>query len=163
MKGIDYQRCGNLALVRECKETLQRGVKEIDKTTGQGKQIATTTITKRSFRSPILTKSTFSVVAVSGSSLGVLRVVSRWNHAHYGKTKRERILKKRTFLNKRMRAAPSRRVASLYLRTPPARSAFPRSYCHPTQPKCEKNDSKSKLFARFLAFVHFLLYLCSLK
>jgi len=31
MKGVDYQRCGNLALVRECKETLQRGVKEIDR------------------------------------------------------------------------------------------------------------------------------------
>ena len=31
MKGVDYQRCDNLALVRECKETLQRGVKEIDR------------------------------------------------------------------------------------------------------------------------------------
>ena len=30
MKGVDYQRCDILALVRECKETLQRGVKEID-------------------------------------------------------------------------------------------------------------------------------------
>ena len=31
MKGVDYQRCDILALVRECKETLQRGVKEIDR------------------------------------------------------------------------------------------------------------------------------------
>ena len=31
MKGIDYQRYDILALVRECKETLQRGVKEIDR------------------------------------------------------------------------------------------------------------------------------------
>ena len=76
-KDVDYQLCDILVLVRECKETLQRGVKEIDKATGQGKQIATTTTTKFSVRSPILIKSTFSVVAVSGSSLGVLRVVSR--------------------------------------------------------------------------------------
>ena len=34
MKGIDYQRCDILALVRECKETLQRGVKEIDRVMG---------------------------------------------------------------------------------------------------------------------------------
>ena len=30
MKGVDYQRFDILALVRECKEILQRGVKEID-------------------------------------------------------------------------------------------------------------------------------------
>ena len=39
MKGIDYQRCDILALVRECKETLQRGVKEIDRGIWQGRQI----------------------------------------------------------------------------------------------------------------------------
>ena len=31
MKGVDYQRCDILALVRECKETLQMGVKEVDR------------------------------------------------------------------------------------------------------------------------------------
>ena len=30
-KDVDYQRCDILALVRECKETLQRSVKEIDR------------------------------------------------------------------------------------------------------------------------------------
>ena len=40
----------------------------------------------------ILRKRTFSVLAISGSSQGVLRVVSRWNQAPHGETKRERIL-----------------------------------------------------------------------
>lgn len=35
-KGVDYQLCNIFALVRECKETLQRGVKEIDKGIGKG-------------------------------------------------------------------------------------------------------------------------------
>ena len=48
----------------------------------------------------ILTKRTFSVWAVSGSSLGVLRVVSRWNRATDSKTKRERILRNSTFWGK---------------------------------------------------------------
>ena len=39
MKGVDYQRCNILALVRECKETLQRGVKEIDKGIGKGSRL----------------------------------------------------------------------------------------------------------------------------
>ena len=48
----------------------------------------------------ILTKRTFSMLAVSGSSLGVLRVVSRWNRATDSKTKRERILRNSTFWGK---------------------------------------------------------------
>ena len=50
MKGVDYQRCDILALVRECKETLQRGVKEIDRGIWQGRQIADATVTKISLR-----------------------------------------------------------------------------------------------------------------
>ena len=50
MKDIDYQRCEIFALVRECKETLQRGVKEIDRGIWQGRQIADTTVTKISLR-----------------------------------------------------------------------------------------------------------------
>ena len=61
-----------------------------------------------------------------------------------------------------MRAAPSRRVAMLYLRTPPALRAFPRSYCHPTQPICKQISPKSKLFAHLFANVHIFLYLCAL-
>ena len=61
-----------------------------------------------------------------------------------------------------MRAMPSRRVAMLYLRTPPALRAFPRSYCHPTQPICKQISPKSKLFAHLFANVHIFLYLCAL-
>ena len=61
-----------------------------------------------------------------------------------------------------MRAVPSRRVAMLYLRTPPALRAFPRSYCHPTQPICKQISPKSKLFAHLFANVHIFLYLCAL-
>ena len=50
MKGVDYQRCDILALVRECKETLQRGVKEIDRGIWQGRQIVDATVTKISLR-----------------------------------------------------------------------------------------------------------------
>jgi hypothetical protein len=50
MKGVDYQRCDILALVRECKETLQRGVKEIDRGIWQVRQIADATVTKISLR-----------------------------------------------------------------------------------------------------------------
>ena len=50
MKGIDYQRCDILTLVRECKETLQRGVKEIDRGIWQGRQIVDATVTKISLR-----------------------------------------------------------------------------------------------------------------
>ena len=71
-----------------------------------------------------------------------------------------------------MRAAPSRRVARLYLRTPPVVKflscytrtnfpTFPRSYCHSTQPKYTKNEPKSKLLLVFLAFVRIFLYLCA--
>lgn len=50
MKGVDYQRCDILALVRECKETLQRGVKEIDRGIWQGRLIVNVTVTKISLR-----------------------------------------------------------------------------------------------------------------
>ena len=38
---------------------------------------------------------------------------------------------------------------------------FPRSYCHPTQPKCKKNNLENQLSFVFLAFMHIFLYLCS--
>ena len=49
-KDVDYQRCDIFALVRECKETLQRGVKEIDRGIWQGRQIVDATVTKISLR-----------------------------------------------------------------------------------------------------------------
>ena len=68
MKGIDYQRCGNLVLVRECKETLQRGVKKIDRGIWQGRQIADAYRNKDFFEVANLNKKHFWVV---GRSLGV--------------------------------------------------------------------------------------------
>jgi len=49
-KGIDYQRYYISAVVQECKETLQKGVKEIDRGIWQGRQIADATVTKISLR-----------------------------------------------------------------------------------------------------------------
>ena len=68
MKGVDYQRCDILALVRECKETLQRGVKEIDRGIWQGRQIADAYRNKDFFEIANLNKKHFWVV---GRSLGV--------------------------------------------------------------------------------------------
>ena len=59
MKGVDYQRCDILALVRECKETLQRGVKEIDRGIWQERCITSTLTTDVSVNVAILIKSTF--------------------------------------------------------------------------------------------------------
>ena len=68
MKGVDYQRCDILALVRECKEILQRGVKEIDRGIWQVRCITSTLTTDVSVNVANLNKKHFWVV---GSSLGV--------------------------------------------------------------------------------------------
>ena len=49
-KGIDYLHFDILTYLQECKETLQKGVKEIDRGIWQGRQIADATVTKISLR-----------------------------------------------------------------------------------------------------------------
>ena len=70
MKGVDYQRCDILALVRECKETLQRGVKEIDRDIWQVRCITSTLTTDVSVNLAILIKSTFGWLGVLWVFLG---------------------------------------------------------------------------------------------
>ena len=49
-QGADYQECGVFAGVQKCKETLQRGVKEINRGIWQGRQLVDATVTKISLR-----------------------------------------------------------------------------------------------------------------
>lgn len=67
-KGIDYQRYYISAVVQECKETLQKGVKEIDRGIWQGRQIADAYRNKDFFEIANLNKKHIWVV---GRSLGV--------------------------------------------------------------------------------------------
>ena len=103
-KDVDYQRCDILALVRECKETLQRGVKEIDRGIWQGRQIADAYRNKDFFEVANLNKKHFLVV---GSSLGVPWFIFGsslvFNLRGIGKVQGKGNLNKSTFLEKSTR------------------------------------------------------------
>ena len=70
MKIADYLRIDVFVLVRECKETLQRGVKEIDRGIWQERCITSTLTTDVSVNVAILIKSTFGWLGVLWVFLG---------------------------------------------------------------------------------------------
>ena len=104
MKGVDYQRCDILALVRECKETLQRGVKEIDRGIWQGEADSRCYRNKDFFEVANLNKKHFLVV---GCSLGVPWFIFGsslvFNLRGIGKVQGKGNLNKSTFLEKSTR------------------------------------------------------------
>ena len=106
----------------------------------------------------ILTNSTFSVWAVSGSSQGVLRVVSRWNWAKDSETQREKILTKRTFWREcglRMERISPKLLP--YHNTPQSKLCRGPRRMQPIGKKIGELVTKLQVFVVFLAYLLFLL------